>query len=259
MRNYILILFIVSFAGCTSDQEELPTKKFIESVYMLEQKTNNSWQVDLNGGLSEENPYFHFMHENELALGFLQWNLIDEKIPDSIKFSTKSPEEVHKDFISFTQQDNDIITAIQLFIYPEKFKDKHQINIDSLVSLSSKLFFVTATEEGNVGWKLCAGKSKFPKIYGESKSYASVALQALCFQAVFEEKYSNPEKTVWSSFNQKIPEVSAEMNSIEYDNYIDKANQLMWAKMSESEELKDLLVGLTTNEHSKLYFKVIDE
>lgn len=49
------------------------------------------------------------------------------------------------------------------------------------------------------------------------------------------------------------------MNSIEYDDYIDKANQLMWGKMSESEEVSDLLVGLTTNEHSKLYFKVIDE
>lgn len=106
---------------------------------------------------------------------------------------------------------------------------------------------------------MCAGKSKFPEIYGQTKSYESVALQALCFQAVFEEKYSNPEKTVWASFNQKIPEVSAEMNSIEYDDYIDKANQLMWGKMSESEEVSDLLVGLTTNEHSKLYFKVIDE
>ncbi|ADR21021.1 hypothetical protein MATR_13490 [Marivirga tractuosa] len=128
--------------------------------------------------------------------------------------------------------------------------------MDSLVSLSSKLFYASSAGEGRVGWSFCAGKSKFPEIYGESKSYASVILQALCFQAVYEEKYSNPEKAVWNYFNQKIPEVSREMKSIEYFDYIDKANQLMWEKMSKSDELRDLLVGFTAKESSKLYFQV---
>lgn len=260
MKNYIFVLIVLVFVGCNSEPEDLATKEFIDSIFFLEQRGskqgNYFWQPDLNQGLPKESLYFSFMNENELALGYLKWNLIDEKLPDSIKYSTKSFDQVQNDFLSFANQDKDIERAIQLFIYPEKFINQHQINIDSLSNLSSKLFYASSAGEGRVGWSFCAGKSKFPDIYGKSKSYESVILQALCFQAVFEEKYSNPDKTVWNFFNQKIPEVTTEMNSIEYDDYIEMANQLMWEKMSESEELKNLLVGFTTNESSKLYFNV---
>lgn len=256
MQKYFFILFIIIFVGCKSKKEELATKDFINSVFLIEEAGDYSWHPELNGGLSEENPYFYFMHENELALSYIRWNLIDEKLPDSIRYPSKISDEVQNDFQNFVNQDEEIKKAIQLLIYPEKFKNKYQIRIDSLVNLSSKLFFASSTDEGNVGWKLCAGKSRFPEVYGESKSYESVILQALCFQAVFKENYSNPKKAVWNFFNQKIPEVSTEMKSIEYDDYIKKANQLMWEKMSESQELKSLLVDFTNHESSKLYFNI---
>ncbi|WKV11009.1 hypothetical protein [Marivirga harenae] len=256
MRNIVIIVLAVIFFGCNSKQEELPTKKFIDSVFLLEQTANSTWQPRVNKGILRTEKFYDFVYSNELALSYLQWNLFFEKLPDSIKYSTKSRDNVHLDFQNFANQDEEIKRAIQLLIYPEKFKDQYQINIDSLTNLSSKLYYASSAGEGRVGWSFCTGKSKFPEIYGETKSYESVILQALCFQALFEEKYSNPKKTVWSYFNRKIPEVSTEMKSIEYDDYIDKANQLMWEKISKSEELRDLLVGFTANESSKLYCQV---
>jgi len=256
MRSYVMILVAIIFVGCSSDQKELATKEFIDSVFILDQRANGSWAPDLNSGLSEESFYFNFMRENELALGYLQWNLIDEKLPDSIKYSTKEIGDVQTDFHGFVNQDEEIVKAIRLLIYPDDFKDDHQIDIDSIVNVSSKLFFASSEGKGRVGWKLCAGKSKFPEIYGESKNYASVIIQALCFQAIFENRYSNLEKTIWDSFNENISEVSSEMNEIEYHDYIDTANQLMWKKMSQSDELRSLISEFTSKEHSKLYFQI---
>jgi hypothetical protein len=254
--KYIFILTAVILVGCNSEQEELATQEFIDSVFLLEQTGGHSWQPGLNRGLSEDNPYFYFMHENELALGYLQWNLIDGKLPDSIKYSTKSQDEVQRDFQSFANQDEDIKKAVQLLIYPNIFKEDFQIDVDSLVNLSAKLFFASDAGEGRIGWSLCAGKSKFSEFYGESDNYKSIALQALCFQAVFLDQYSSQERTLWNTFDDNIAEVSAEMNDLEYDDYIETANQLMWQKMSESRELKNLMNEFVTHEMSKLYFEI---
>jgi hypothetical protein len=181
---------------------------------------------------------------------------MNEKLPDSIKFSTQSYDEVQKSFQNFANQDPQIISAIQKLIYPQNFRDDNEVRIDSLVNLSAKLFFASDAGEGRVSWSLCAGKSKFSKIYGESDNYKSIALQALCFQAVFIDQYSSKEQTVWKAFNDNISEVSAEMNDLEYDSYVDKANQLMWLKMSESNVLKNLINGFVTHEKSKLYFQI---
>jgi hypothetical protein len=259
--NRFLFLMLIAFAGCQSNTKELSIHEFIENAFLLEQKSNQSgtfWQPSLNRGIREDDKYYEFFTENELALSYLRWNLMDEKLPDSIKYSSKSYDEVQKSFQDFANQDQQIISAMQKLIYPQNFRDDNEISIDSLVKLSAKLYYAQSAGEGKVGWTFCAGKSKFPEIYGESKSYKSISLQALCFQAVFEDQYSTGQKSVWDSFNQNISEVSAEMASLEYNNYIDQANLLMWEKMSQSDELRSVLKEFTTKEKSKLYFQISD-
>ncbi|SMG07796.1 hypothetical protein SAMN05661096_00078 [Marivirga sericea] len=260
MMNRLLLLIAVSFVGCQSNTDDLPTQEFIDNVFTLEQKTNaygdTYWQPDLNEGIREVDKYYTFFNDNQLALSYLRWNLIDERLPDSIKYSIKSYDEVQKSFQNFANQDPQIVSAMQKLIYPQNFRDDKEVSIDSLVELSAKLYYAQSAGEGKVGWTFCAGKSKFPEIYGESKSYESIVLQALCFQAVFEDEYSTGQNSVWDFFNQKIPEVSSEMNEIEYENYIDQANLLMWEKMSQSKELLNLMVSFTRHEKAKHYFQI---
>jgi len=263
MMNRLLLLIAVSFVGCTSNTDDLPTQEFIDNVFSLEQKTNvygeSYWQPTLNRGIRESDKYYEFFTENEPALRYLKWNLLVERLPDSIKYSSKSVTNVQSDFQSFVSGDDELQKSIQLLIYPENFRDEMQISIDSLSNVSAKLFYATSAGEGRIGWKLCSGKSKFDEIYGESKNYGSISLQALCFQAVFEDEYSTGKNSVWDFFNQKIPEVTAEMNEIDYDNYIDKANLLMWEKMAQSKELRNLMIGFTEHEKSKLYFQILEK
>ncbi|ADR21022.1 hypothetical protein MATR_13480 [Marivirga tractuosa] len=116
MRNYAFILIVLILTGCNSKQEESTTKEFIGSVFLLKKHVNQSeyfsWQPRLNRGILKENKYYDFFNEIEHVLGYLQWNLMFEKLPDSIKYSAKSYDEVQNDFLNYVNRDEEIKRAL---------------------------------------------------------------------------------------------------------------------------------------------------
>ncbi len=80
-------LLTISFSSCRSYEDE-KSKDFVRSVFILEQGSRdgkNIYYPGLNEGIDESVQFHDFFFYNDKMMSYLLWNLIDLRLPATIK------------------------------------------------------------------------------------------------------------------------------------------------------------------------------
>lgn len=210
----------------------------IDELFKIEQFTNNGivyYQTRFNDNYSKNNRYSTLVNENHFVFEYLNWNLIDLKLPDSIKRSSKTSfGEIEHDYKKFLLLDSDIQNSFSVLLDP---KNVIKINVDSLIKITSKLFYAERYKENQMAWKVCAGLGITPQIYGVKNHLKTVILQAFCYQSIFEGEAAN------DVFDKNIPLITKRLLDEKRTDYIFFANNMMWNAIEIDDETKYELVN----------------